>query len=136
MDTCIETPYARSGLMGYGQIELEGKAVMHHRLVYCETNNVTLDSIATLVVRHTCDNPRCVNPAHLLLGTHADNSKDRGERKRTAVGSRVGRAKVTEAQVLEIRARRGGSNKSIGLEFGLDPSCISDILTRKTWKHI
>ena len=136
MNTCIETPYAPSGGMGYGQIEINGKALMHHRLAYCKANNVSLDSIADKVVRHTCDNPRCVNPEHLLIGTHADNSNDRAVRNRTAVGVRASRSRLTEAQVLEIRARRWGSNKDLGLEFGIDASCISDIRTRKTWKHI
>lgn len=136
MEDCKISPYAPSGGMGYGQMWIAGKAVMHHRVVYCEANKVPLASIADKVVMHKCDNPRCVNPEHLTLGTHKDNSHDRDKKGRAAIGERAGRARLTAAQVLEIRSRRWGTNIELGKEFGVDPSCISDIMTRKSWKHI
>lgn len=137
MNDCIITPYAPAGTMGYGQIEIEGKTYQHHRLVYCTHHKLPITAISGIVIRHTCDNPRCVNPAHLVQGTHKDNTDDRDARKRTAVGSKAGRAKVTEEQVREIRTiGRLHTNQVLGKMYGLNPSCISDILTRKTWKHI
>jgi hypothetical protein len=65
-----------------------------------------------LHVLHSCDYRRCVEITHLRLGTHADNMRDRAERGRTAKGERMAAAKLTEAQVREIRAAplvRGGA---------------------------
>ena len=87
------------------------------------------------VVRHTCDNPSCVNPNHLILGTIQDNIQDRSDRNRQAVGEKVHTSKLTKEQVLEIRA----SNKSITElteQFNVSPWAIRNILNRKSWKHI
>ena len=79
---CIEFDGARLSSGGYGAIRHEGKVVRAHRLAYCHANGVTLESIAGFEVRHSCDNPPCINPAHLLLGTHTDNMRDMFERDR------------------------------------------------------
>lgn len=55
------------------------------------------------IIRHSCDNPVCVNPAHLFIGTHAQNVADRVERNRSARGERNGRAKLTADQAEAIR---------------------------------
>jgi len=60
---------------GYAMIRFNYKNYYAHRLMYELINKVTLK--ADIVVRHTCDNPLCVNPAHLILGTRADNVRDR-----------------------------------------------------------
>lgn len=60
------------------------KTIGYHRLVYINHHNLTLQDIAGKCVRHTCDNRRCVNPHHLVLGTLADNNRDRAERGRSA----------------------------------------------------
>lgn len=91
-----------------------------------------------MLIRHTCDNPPCVNPAHLELGTHADNSDDKVSRGRQARGSRHGVAKLTERDIPIIRARyqSGIQQRLIAEEFGVTQGAISQILRGKTWSHI
>jgi hypothetical protein len=89
------------------------------------------------VVRHTCDNPCCVNPAHLLVGTHADNTRDMVSKGRHVCGERSPQAKLTAAQVLEIRALRGVRTlEEIARMFGTTPGNISHIHRRIRWAHI
>lgn len=77
---------------------------MSHRIVYCEANDIHMGAITGLVVRHTCDNPRCINPEHLIIGTKADNNKDRATRDRSA--KRVpSRQKLTAEDVIAIKSR-------------------------------
>jgi uncharacterized protein (DUF433 family) len=71
---------ARRGPQGYGAFRIDGKDRRAHRVAYQLSRGPIPDG---LLVRHTCDNPPCCNPNHLLLGTHADNVADRRERKRT-----------------------------------------------------
>lgn len=69
---------------GYGKIGINGKSVLAHRFSYLMFNG----DPTGLVVRHTCDNPGCVNPSHLMLGTCADNSRDMVERGRSHHGKK------------------------------------------------
>lgn len=92
-----------------------------------------------LVVRHSCDQRLCVNPKHLSLGTHADNSADMTRRKRQAAGERQGLSKLTADQVLTIRgARNSGvvTQQALADAFGIHQTGVSAIIARKTWKHI
>lgn len=91
-----------------------------------------------LHVRHRCDNPPCMNPAHLELGSHDDNMRDMVERGRSPRGNRNGRAKVTEAQVRAIRQRAssGETHAALASEFGLSRPAISFIVTRRNWQHV
>jgi hypothetical protein len=88
---------------------------------------------------HTCDNPSCVNPSHLFAGTQADNARDAFEKGRTARGAKSGHARLTDAQVLEIRHRyeRGGiSQQALADEYGVTQTNIGLIVRRKNWKHL
>jgi hypothetical protein len=81
-------------------------------------------------VLHRCDTRCCVNPAHLFVGTHDDNMADMVRK------GRVYCAKLTPAQVLEIRSRLalgGQSQEHIGKEYGVSQSSISAVLTGATW---
>lgn len=101
LSDCIEHDQLGVGI-GYGTTTVNGKTVRWHRLVYCESAGCTLDDIKGLVVRHTCDNARCLNPNHLELGTHQDNMDDKTKRDRNARGSKLS-TKLTEEDVVYIR---------------------------------
>ena len=104
-------------------------------------NGISLTEIEGLVVRHKCDNPPCVNPNHLEVGTQRDNVRDMQERGRGLVGERHPMAKLTRKQVDDIRARhvRGtsrwspGNTRELCEEFGISDSTLSDIMRGKKW---
>lgn len=92
-----------------------------------------------MVVMHSCDEPKCVNPSHLSLGTHAENCADASRKGRRLPGSLNHQAKLTEADVRKMRARyeRGGvTHRELADEFGVSIALVSFIITRKAWKHI
>lgn len=109
---------------------------MTHRIVYCEANGIHMDDIAGLVVRHTCDNPRCINPEHLVIGTKADNNRDRAARGRSA--KRVpSRQKLTPEDVRAIKSRfvlgKSGTYNpngyaSIAKDYGVDTAVIFKVI--------
>ena len=90
---------------------------------------------------HQCDNPSCVNPAHLFVGTQADNMRDCKVKDRHSRGERQPKSKLTEGQVLEIRRRyaiggRGNGYRVLAREFGVSESLTKMIVTRQRWTHI
>ena len=93
---------------------------------------------AGLGVCHHCDNPPCCNPRHLFLGTATDNMRDAVRKGRIATGERNGRAKLTEAQVLEIRAAvaAGETQRSQVARFDCNFQTVSKIIRRHSWRHI
>ena len=115
---------------GYGQVKNDGKMLYAHRIAFQLTNGTIPPK---LVVCHTCDTPLCVNPAHLYLGTDADNMRDQLDR-----GRRWRSAKLTKEQVLEIRklAAEGVANGVLAKKFEIGPPSITRIVSRKSWQHI
>lgn len=97
---------------------------------------------AGMFVCHHCDNPPCVRPDHLFLGTPSANMWDKVHKGRantpTRVGEHNGFAKLTEADVREIRRRRatGETRVSVGLAFGIHEGTVKQITSRKTWRHV
>lgn len=85
-----------------------------------------------------CDNPACVNPAHLFLGTATDNNRDRMSKGRSAVGERAGRARLTEAGVLFARWMYDGGAGQIDLARALRVGCstIHFAVTGASWRHL
>ena len=113
---------------GYGRVKYDGVVDLAHRWGYRRYVGEIPDG---LVVRHTCDVKRCQNPAHWVLGSPADNNRDRDERGRTAVGERHGNSKLTTSQVEEIRQRYasgGVSQTALGAEFGVTQANISAVV--------
>lgn len=88
-----------------------------------------------LHVLHRCDNPPCINPYHLFLGTHLDNMRDMAAKGRSRPGEAHHNAKLTKEQVIAIRARvqAGEVQIDIARETGLSTAQISKIATGKSW---
>jgi hypothetical protein len=89
------------------------------------------------VVRHTCDNPQCVNPEHLVLGTNAQNTHDMFERGRHKgpIGNRNGYAVLNKSQRSDMRIRwaNGESASSLMQLFSVSRGTVYNITHRKTW---
>lgn len=117
---------------GYGRIMVARVKYMAHRLSYSLNNGPIPDGY---VVRHKCDNPSCINPEHLEVGTQADNIADKVSRGRQARGSGVGRAILTEEAVREIRSSPLKVSELSTL-YGVSVVSIRNILRRKTWQHV
>ena len=126
---------------GYSSKHYKNAQVGRHRLAYCEANSVSVESIKGKVIRHTCDNPRCINPEHLLLGTYQDNTNDMLSRGRQAKGENSGVFKLTEDNVRYIREYyiprcREFGGAALGRKFGVHQSVVSRILNGTTWAYM
>lgn len=119
---------------GYGVVKTGGRVRKLHRLSYERFKGEIPED---LVIRHTCDNPSCWNPEHLIVGTHKENYQDMVSRGRDnkAKGSSHGRAKLTEDQVKEIRLLlfEGVYQKDIAIKFCVNQTLISFIKLNKIW---
>lgn len=91
-----------------------------------------------MFVIHTCDNKGCVHPNHLKLGTRRQNTDEAMERDRYRKGEGVPTSKLTEKQVLEIRAgyASGSSIRDLMNQFGIADSTVYGVVTHRSWKHI
>jgi hypothetical protein len=123
---------------GYGQLTVNNRPCPAHRYSYELHFGKPPDS---LCVCHHCDNPPCVNPAHLFLGTNQDNVDDKVAKGRCLVGERHGRAKLSDDQVREMRRRYRPRSKTDGAlamakEFGVSEPTVRQIIARRIWTHI
>jgi hypothetical protein len=130
-DACWEWSGYRDAL-GYGQVKIDGQSRKSHRIAVVAMGV----SIASEdVIMHTCDNPSCCNPKHLVVGTHAANVADRVAKRRSARGARNGRSLLTEEQVREIK-KDDRRLVDVAKDYGVSPSTISLIRRGKNWAHI
>ena len=118
---------------GYG-IFTEGGERTAHRVSYKRYRGPIPPGMH---VRHTCDCPQCVNPDHLVLGTHADNMGDLRERGRAyrAPGAANMAAKLTEDQALAVM-QDARTCEAIALEYGISPATVDSIRNGHSWKHL
>lgn len=91
-----------------------------------------------LMVLHSCDNPPCVNPAHLRAGTNAENTQDALDRGRIPVGSARRTARLNETAVREVWVllNQGVMHKDIAARYGVSRPTISSIAIGKSWRHV
>lgn len=133
-DTCWTWTAGRAN--GYGLFCVNGKSQAAHRV------SVILDGRdpTNSVVMHTCDNPSCVRPDHLVIGTQRENMLDMVSKNRHhmnhAKGEASGRSKLTEHDVKAIRADKHMTKNQLALKYGVHRTNIHDILKRKIWQHI
>lgn len=127
---------ARKTPQGYGRFSLHGDNKLAHRVAF----ELFKGPIGGLHVLHRCDNPSCVNPGHLFLGTNADNVADKISKGRepSHVGERNNRSKLKETDVLAIRedAGNGVSQYLLAKRYSVTQTQISSIVRRKAWRHI
>lgn len=123
---------------GYGLIWIDGRHVQVHRAAY-EAHHGPIP--AGKLVMHSCDNRLCVEPAHLSVGSHADNAADMlaKKRHRTTTGAQHHHAKLTEAAAAQIRRRykardRINGASALAREFGVTQSTVWYVLAGRTWK--
>lgn len=129
---------------GYGKFRLDGKSRLAHRVAF-EAAAGTLGP--DLDVLHKCDNPLCVNPAHLFVGNQLDNARDMTHKGRGAIGDKNGRrthprphkATLSPEQVAEIRrlwALGDYSQVALAAMFGINRVTVCNIVNNKLWRHI
>lgn len=120
---------------GYGRVAYKSKAELAHRVSWFLANGPIPDGMGVL---HSCDNPPCVNPAHLFLGTSLDNNADCRSKGRHAYGERNGVSKLTRDDVIRIRAERanGRAQRDIAYSYGVSQSLVSMVTNGKLWVHV
>lgn len=125
---------------GYGAVarrKLQHKNFLAHRYAWMLTHGPIPDG---LLVLHKCDVPACVNPAHLMLGTHKDNFDDMIAKRRGnwARGEKQRSAKLTDAEVIKLRqlVADGMTQKEAARIYNIRPHTVSVIISRKTWRHV
>lgn len=120
---------------GYGTTYHEGRVRKAHRVAYCLFHNIAIESIDGLLVRHDCDNPSCVNPEHLSLGNHKDNTADRIKRNRSYhpsgeknIGSKLSEEQIAEIRAIHIPRKKGFSTSCLAKKYGVSPSWIGRVI--------
>jgi hypothetical protein len=119
---------------GYGTITIDGKTQVASRMAY---RYFVSDIYEGMNVCHHCDNPLCIRPSHLFLGTQQDNMIDRNSKGRAPnmSGSKHPRSKLTDEQVNEILTSPARQT-DLAKKYGVSQATISLLISRRTWKHI
>jgi hypothetical protein len=135
MGNCIEWA-AGTTTAGYGVKVIGGKHIYAHRLTYCTHRGLPLSVIEGDEIRHSCDNPRCINPDHLILGTHAQNMRDMVLRNRQPKGEDRANSKLKTADVIAIREAYANGEwwpRKLAKKYDVSRYAIMDVATGKSW---
>lgn len=131
VDDCWEWPYGRTDA-GYGSVH--DPETQRRRLAHRIVAALTFGPLGPAIeVMHTCDNPSCIRPSHLRLGTHAENMADMARKMRSGNGY------LTAEQVIEIRraaASEGMTHLSIARQFGVSKTTVGQIVRRQTHRWL
>ena len=121
---------------GYGRVKYHGRMWTAHRLIY----SLDIRPIPPgLLACHHCDNPSCVNPDHIFIGTALDNHKDRDAKGRGAYGERSRQSDLKESDILAIRKRYIPyvvSLACLAQEYNVSKKNILNIVKQRVWKHL
>lgn len=131
----------RYGRFSYRDENKKSTGASAHRFAYCLDKNISVKDLSSdLLVCHTCDNPPCVNPAHLFLGTSQDNADDKMSKNRQIKGSKHGNSKINEntVRIIKMLSVSGiWTYEELGIICGgLNKSNIMRILRGDSWKHV
>jgi hypothetical protein len=122
---------------GRATFNYHGHIINAHRVAWFITHGEVESKVHLL---HSCDNLVCVNPAHLRPGNDKDNAADRVARGRHNFGERNSHARLTEAQVLEIRRDyipgKGGNKRELAAKYGVGMGLIVTVANGHSWKHL
>lgn len=135
--------WTRATVYGYGVFSISRKLRPRlrqhraHRFSLMHDQGLSEEEMAGLFVCHRCDNPACVRPDHLFLGTGAENQLDMARKRRSTIGDTNPMSKLTVEQVRAIRKLRGtASLRVIGLQFGVTASTVCMVLSGKRWGRV
>lgn len=135
--SCKEWTGSKNSSFGHGQWRNEaGRIELTHRAAWRMFIGPIPDGMSVL---HKCDNPACVNPKHLFLGSQSDNMHDMWGKGRanpkTRSGEKHAMSKLTEEAVLDIRGSQL-SGVALAKLYGVSPTTICDVRKRRIWNHI
>jgi len=134
-DECWEW-IGKSLSKGYGHLRINNKDCYSHRMVYIETYGSIPEGLCIL---HTCNNPKCCNPKHLYVGTHADNMEQMSKDGRSNMGEKHPNSRLSNQIIIKIRflySTGKYSQKCLGKMVGVSQGQISRIIKKDGWKHI
>ncbi|NKY60341.1 HNH endonuclease signature motif containing protein [Nocardia flavorosea] len=122
----------RTGI-GYGKFTVNGRQYDAHRVSWEIHNGQPVPP--GMQVLHSCDNPLCVNPKHLSIGSNRDNVDDMVSKMRQTYGERNPQSVLTDEAVRDIRSS-SASDAALAVKYGVGKSCIADARYGRTWRHI
>ncbi len=146
-DTCWLSKYAIKNTE-YTEIGINHINYRFHRLMLFwsdQTKTLEFSDGENWLACHTCRNKHCVNPAHLYWGTPLDNGRDKIRDGTNGAGINNTKNKLTEAQVIEIRAKyakkgnkysRDITTRKLAAEYGVNKATMYNIVSRKLWSHL